>query len=474
MRASAVVVLAFCMLAGAGCSDKPTGPITWQVKRGQFVEEVRANGQLVSIGCIDICCDVKPPDSRGTSILWLVPEGTAVEPAPDWEPDQDRSIVEPPDLLVKLDSSRFEDQLVEQRIVCNDSQATVSEAQGRYEAATAALKGFKELAVEAQRKTLEAEIATLRVDLFDAENKLERGKQSFAIGALSRNELDVLQFEFEAIERQMEVPQGALKDLGRHASSSVSQLKFDLDAAKAKLDSQERNHRLNLQRLADIETRIEACTIRAPAAGQVLYATVVDRQSGLETTIQEGMFTHAGRALLRLWNREQVKLKAGIGEAWVSAIGKGMLSTVRLDTFSDKEISGVVDDVSVYPVARPASGTAEYETTIRLTGDTPLALRPGLTGEARITVQSLPSVLTVPKDTVLRRNDRIYCILYRDRTWEARQVQIGANDGTICVVLSGLKEGEEVVRNAEQSGNKVTWPLWEGHYSIFHMTLTWV
>jgi multidrug resistance efflux pump len=458
MRASAVVVLAFCMLAGAGCSDKPTGPITWQVKRGQFVEEVRANGQLVSIGCIDICCAVKPPDSRGTSILWLVPEGTAVEPAPDWEPDQDRSIVEPPDLLVKLDSSRFEDQLVEQRIVCNDSQATVSEAQGRYEAATAALKGFKELAVEAQRKTLEAEIATLRADLFEAENELKRGKQSFETGALSRNELDFLQFEFEAIERQLKVPQGALKDLGRHASSSVSQLKFDLDAAKAKLDAQERNHRLKLQKLAEIETRIEACTIRASAAGQVLYATVVDRPSGLETTIEEGMLAYEGQTLLRLWNREDLGMKAQIPEARIYAVQTGMAVAIHLDAFSDSETSGVVDDVGVYPTARPLSGMVEYETTIRLTGDTSLPLRPGMTGEARIVVQRLPSVLMVPKDTILWRDNNAYCIMYRDREWEARQVEIAAGDGTICVVSAGLKEGEEAVRNAEQYGSKVTWP----------------
>ena len=458
MRTSTVAILAFSMLAGTGCSDNSTGPLTWQVKRGQFVQEVPARGQLVSIGATEVCCEVEDSDSQGAMILWLIPEGSNVEPAPDWVPNQDPSSTDPPDLLVKLDSSSLENRRIEQKIICSDSEANVIEAASRYEAATAALRGFEELAVEAERRTLEAEVAKWKADLFDAKDKLERGKQAFTEGILSRSKLDVLKYEFAAIERQMKVPQVALQDLDKRAKDSTSQLQFDLDAAKAKLDSEERNHRLNLDKLATIETRIEACTVRASTAGQVLHATVVDKESGLEIPVQEGMAVHAGQMLLRLWNREQLELKVGIGEAWISTVQKGMASTIRLDAFPDLGLSGLVDDVSVYPVSRPASGVAEYETAIGLTGDTSLPLRPGLTGEARITVQRLPSVLTVPKDTVLRRDDGTYCVLYRDRTWEARQVQIGPNDGTICVVLAGLKEGEEVVRNVEQYADKIRSP----------------
>jgi hypothetical protein len=73
-------------LLSAGCAERPSGPSTCQVKRREFLDEVKVRGRIEPSDRIEIRCEVKSSAPAGTRILSIIPEGTYVEPPPIGSP----------------------------------------------------------------------------------------------------------------------------------------------------------------------------------------------------------------------------------------------------------------------------------------------------------------------------------------------------------------------------------------------------
>ncbi|MHC4405000.1 MAG: hypothetical protein ACYTG0_35585, partial [Planctomycetota bacterium] len=129
-------------------SSEETGEVMHQVQRGEFVHEITGRGKVESAHNVEIKSEVPNHwDGRkwaGTMILWVIPEGTYVEPVSDWEPDPNNLDEEPPDLLVKLDASSLKDQKTQQQISCNSAKAEVVLAKKDLETARNTLMEYVE------------------------------------------------------------------------------------------------------------------------------------------------------------------------------------------------------------------------------------------------------------------------------------------------------------------------------------------
>ena len=72
-------------------------------------------------------------------------------------------------------------------------------------------------------------------------------------------------------------------------------------------------------------------------------------------------------------------------------------------------------------------------------------LRPGMSSEIEILVQSLRDVIYVPVQAVTYWDDKRVVYVARGGSLERREVEIGTFSESFIEITSGLREGEEVL-----------------------------
>jgi len=458
------VVLAVPLIAWFGLprltlSSEDGGPLTHVVQRGSFVHEVTEHGNVESAKNVEIRCEVES-HGAGTMIIWIIPEGTYVEPAPDWKPEEPGE--DPPDLLVKLDSSSLEKERTKQQIVCNTSEAVVIQARNNYETAKIAKEEYLKGTYEKEKEEIEAQIAVAQENLVRAEEYLEYSELLHAKGYISDRELQANRFDVRKKEIELEKAITSMRVLEDYTKPKmILQLEADINTTRARLESEEHSHQLDVDELTRIEEQIAKCTIRAPQAGQVVYANETDRRGGQEVIIEEGTMVRERQEIIRLPDSKNMQVEAKINEARVSLVKVGMPATIQLDAFTDMKLHGTVQKVNEYPEPSGwwSGNVKEYDTTIRIDDFPPdLELRPGMTAQVSIRVEQLDDVLLVPVQAVFEHGGKHYCALRHGEDWEARQVVIGSTNDKEVVIKEGLKAGEEVVLGAVRFRDKLGLP----------------
>ncbi len=181
--------------------------------------------------------------------------------------------------------------------------------------------------------------------------------------------------------------------------------------------------------------------LRAPLAG------IVTAVNGKPGQAAEGpVFTVADDSTL--------KLTVNVKEADVSKITVGDKATFTSQSAPGKEFTGKVTAVS--PVAAAAGTTdaeaatesrpkAEFPVTIEVTGARD-GLRLGSTAKVKIITDEQRDVISVPLSALL---DGREVLVINDGIIERRTVQVGDNNGFSATITSGLKEGDQVINQAD-------------------------
>jgi RND family efflux transporter MFP subunit len=391
---------------------------------------------------------------RGETPAWLKgylwPFDTDGDGAVDAE--EFKALWEPPDLLVRLDSSSLEDRLIQQQITCNSSEAAVTQASNNYETALIAKEEYVEGTFEQSKLTKESKIFVAKEDLRKAQDMLAFDREQLAMGYVTELKVQADEYAVEKAEKDLKEAEKDLEVLEQYTKKKMlGELESDIKIAKAKLDSEEHSHKLDLEKLADVQEQIDKCTIRAPQAGQVVYANVTNRRGGQEVIIEEGTKIRERQEIIRLPDSKNMQVKANINEARVSMIEVGMPAVIELDAFPDLKLHGEVEKVSEYPLPTSwfSGNVKEYETIVRI-NDFPkeLEMRPGMTAKVSIRVNQLEDVLTVPVQAVLEHGSKFYCAFRDGDGFETREVTIGASNEKEVIIDKGLEEGDEVVLGA--------------------------
>jgi multidrug efflux pump subunit AcrA (membrane-fusion protein) len=418
-------------------------PLMETVRRDRFVHDITERGSVESGSNVDIRCEVE--SSGGTTIIWIIPEGTNVQKG---------------DLLCELDSSNLEEKVTQQQIVCNTSKAQVTQAE--VDLRTAELEYD-----EYVKGKFIQELRTIKNKIFDAEETKRREAENLRFtrdlqsrGYVTDMQVDAAEFAYEQALNALAAAQLEQEVLINYTKEKmVKQLNASIETAKANLASEEHSYELDQERLAHYQEQFENCKIFAPEAGQVVYANETNRWGRNETIIEEGTQVRERQIIIKLPDPSQMQVEATINEASISLVEVGMESSVRLEAFSDEVFQGVVKDVNEYPEPTGHFGSAskEYETTIAIV-DPPKGIRPGLTAEVKIRVRELPDVLLLPVQCIFEHGGKTYCLTYRDGVWDKREVEVGPTNDKVVVIESGLEEGEAVVMGAWQYRGKVDLP----------------
>ncbi len=150
-----------------------------------------------------------------------------------------------------------------------------------------------------------------------------------------------------------------------------------------------------------------------------------------------------------------VKLIINVSEGLYSNIRKGMPVDVALDVYGDEKFRGTVS--IVYPSIDPATRTFPVEVTIENGNE---RIRPGMF--ARVTINyGVENRIVAPDQAIIKQpgSGERYVFVYNNGKAEYKKVEIGRLIGTGYEVISGLKDGDEVITtglNRVTNGAEVT------------------
>lgn len=174
-------------------------------------------------------------------------------------------------------------------------------------------------------------------------------------------------------------------------------------------------------------------TLRSAVSGVVVQKNVL-----------AGQRIMAGEALYQVADLSVVWLEGEVFERDLSSVRLGQVVSAAFEAFPGETRTGRIS--YVYPTLDPDTRTAKVRITLANPG---LRLKPGMYGTIYITGSTAKPSLLVPRSAILATGERRLVFVRRpDGKLESRPVTVGLSTDKQTQILSGLSEGETVVRSA--------------------------
>lgn len=292
----------------------------------------------------------------------------------------------------------------------------------RAEAAlTEAKTAFEPLRVEVESAVLRAEAALVEADI-----RLKGRKELYEKGYASKMELEAVKKEYYTARANHDSALAGRKQLEAKAE--------EIKARQAAVD--EAGGSLSLAKLNQ-----EYSFIRAPMAG-----VVTSRPVKLGETVPKGGIVAS------VVSMDSLYIEAFIDEADVDSVRPGQTVEIRMDAYPDRRFEGEVYMVS--PVVLGGKHEARtFEARSRMKA-ADAALKPGMSADVEVVVDKMENVLVVPSQSVMEKDGESFVFVKKGSRARLRKVSVGSSNWTFTEVLSGVKEGEDVVVNPDAAGLK--------------------
>jgi RND family efflux transporter MFP subunit len=409
-------------------------PLTKVVAKAPFEHVIVEQGEVESSSNVEIRCEVKARGTSGITIIDVVPEGTVVEKG---------------DLLVKLDSTALDQEYISQQIACNTAEATAIQSKNTFEAAQIAKTEYLEATFKQEEQLVLSEVFVAEQNLRTAELAFASTERLALRGQVNPLQLEGEQFAVDKARKDLEAAKTKLDGLRKYTKEKMlKQLDSDITSAEAKWKADQKSLELEMSKLKDIEDQIAKCTIRAPRAGQVVYANKYSqgRTANAEFVVEPGAVVREQQPIVRLPDANLMQIKATINESRINAVRPGMPVAIRVEALRDEILQGEVTKVNQY--AEPGgwgSTVKKYATFVRIISP-PAELRAGMNAEVRIFVERQPEAIQIPVQAIAEHKEHFFCLVEQpDGALETKEIERGPSNDKFMVVLGGVKEGDRVV-----------------------------
>jgi RND family efflux transporter MFP subunit len=207
-------------------------------------------------------------------------------------------------------------------------------------------------------------------------------------------------------------------------SRTVSRQQYD--SAIATLHSADADLLRAKAAVNEVQATLDWATIRSPIDG-----TVIDKK------VDVGDMVTPGQMLVTLYDPKRMQLVASVRESLTHRLQVGQDIGVRVEGL-DKQCSGTVSEI--VPEAQSASRTFQ----VKVTGPCPTGIYSGMFGRILIPLDE-ENVLVIPRAAVREVGQLNLVEVVENNEPTRRAIRIGRTFGDDLEVLSGLREGEEVV-----------------------------
>lgn len=212
-----------------------------------------------------------------------------------------------------------------------------------------------------------------------------------------------------------------------------------LEAKIAQARAEVTRDRANLKQL---EEQLSYTDVESPLDGIVLSRDV-EMGDAVSSILVLGS---SATLVMTLGDISQVYVKGKVDESDIGKVYLGQPARIKVESFKDKTFNGVVTKISPMGVEKDNVTTFEVRVSINNPGG---ELKAEMTANAEIILEEHKNVLQIPEGSIIYDKDKKASVEIPDTGAKDGKkklaVNIGISNGAKTEVLSGLKEGDQVV-----------------------------
>jgi HlyD family secretion protein len=284
-------------------------------------------------------------------------------------------------------------------------------------------------AAEAAERAAEADLERAKYDAEGPDVPMlkrayERAQQMAKDGVVSASALDDAQKNYElAVNKQ---------SLGRanmgSAAAKLKQAQAQVSQAKAQLAEKQEEYRNS--------------TITAPIDGTVLSRDV-EAGDAVSSILVLGS---SATLVMTLGDTHEVYVKGKVDESDIGRVYIGQPARIKVESYKDRTFSGKVTKISPMGVEKDNVTTFEVRVSI---DNSKGELKSQMTANAEILLEEHKGILMVPEGALMYDKDRKASVEVPDPNGKDGRrkvdVTVGISNGSKTELLSGLKEGQQVI-----------------------------
>ena len=191
---------------------------------------------------------------------------------------------------------------------------------------------------------------------------------------------------------------------------------------------------------------------------QLSYATITSPIDG----VVESVATNEGETVAASFNAptfvtlidlSRLEVDAYVDEVDIGGVKVGQKATFSVDAYPNKTFNGTVE--AIHPQAVIQDNVVNYAVIIGIDDPFEGILRPTMTANVTITLNTLSGVLAIPARAVKRQNGRTFVMVPGGKAMTQRPVTLGRESGDFVQVKAGLSEGDKVFVAGTSGGNEM-------------------
>jgi len=284
-------------------------------------------------------------------------------------------------------------------------------------------------AADASLKSSEADYERAKVDAEGPDVPLLKRAYDRAVGmakdgVVSASALDDAQKNYEMSLNKQNV-----------AKAQMTVLKAKILQSKAVVAQDQAN-------LKQLEEQLSYTDITSPIDGIVLSRDV-EMGDAVSSILVLGS---SATLVMTLGDTSEVYVKGKVDESDIGKVYLGQRARIKVESFKDKTFEGKVTKISPMGVEKDNVTTFEVRVSIQNPGG---ELKAEMTANAEIILEEHKNVLQIPEGAILYDKDKKASVeIPNPKGKEGKDkvaVNIGISNGAKTEVLSGLKEGDQVV-----------------------------
>jgi len=384
------------------------------VARGSIRQVVETTGRIVSNLDVEIKCkasgevitlpfDVSDPVKKGELLLELDPV------------DEERSVKQ---AEVQLTASRA-------RLAQSEQNLKIVEER-----------------LKTDQKRAAADLKAAEAHAGDSQARSERLKTLLGKKLTSQEEYDSAQ--------AAAIQSGAVLEKARITLEELKIQEMALEVERRDVELAETQVSLNGIALDQARQRLEDTKVVSPIDGVVVQRAVQTGQiisSGISNV-------GGGTTVMTISDLSRIFVLASVDESDIGAIRVGQRAMVTTDAYPDQRFMGKI--VRVATRGQNVSNVVTFEVKIEVTGRNKSCLKPEMTANVELVVGESEDALLIPSAALFRRKkDRMVKVKATGGSVEERTVTVGITDGVNSEILTGLKEGEQIM--VSEGGGDSRW-----------------
>ena len=284
-------------------------------------------------------------------------------------------------------------------------------------------------AAEAAARAAEADLEHAKVDaegpdLPMLKRAYERAQKMAKDGVVSESALDDAQKNYEMAANKQQLGKANVIS----ATSKLKQAEAQVAQANALLDEKEKEY--------------QNSTIVSPIDGMVLSRDV-EVGSAVSSILVLGS---SATLVMTLGDIREVYVKGKVDESDIGKVYLGQPARIKVESYKDRTFSGKVTKISPMGVEKDNVTTFEVRVSI---DNSKGELKSQMTANAEILMEEHKGILMVPEGALIYDKDRKASVeIPEPNAKDGRKkidVAVGISNGSKTELLSGLKEGQQVI-----------------------------